>query len=162
MDTRLWPCRPLPTVEGVAWKWQLTSVDQLRSLRTELRRRLRSAPDDDEEVDEEILLAVDELASNGLRHGIGPVSARIVGTTRGWLIDISDRATGRCPEPDADRDPALGGMGLHIVARLSALRGWTVSGGSKHVWALLRRGRAPSSTAGRADPQPGALTPPPA
>jgi anti-sigma regulatory factor (Ser/Thr protein kinase) len=142
MDTRLWPRRPVPAAHGVVWKWQLTSVDQLRGLRTELRRRLRATPDDDEEVDEEILLAVDELASNGLRHGLGPVSARVIGTTRGWLVDISDRATGRGPEPATDRDPALGGMGLHIVARMSTLCGWTVAEGRKHVWALLRGNRA--------------------
>jgi hypothetical protein len=142
MDTRLWPRRPLPDAdgEGVVWKWQLSSVAQLRALRAELRRRLRSAHGDDDEVDEQILLAVDELASNGLRHGTAPVGARIVGTTRGWLIDITDRATGQAPEPATDRDPALGGMGLHIVARLSALHGWTVAAGRKHVWALLGSG----------------------
>jgi anti-sigma regulatory factor (Ser/Thr protein kinase) len=141
MDTRLWPRRPLPDAEceGVVWNWQLNSLAQLRAVRAELRRCLRSAARTGEEADEELLLAVEELATNGLRHGTAPVGARIVGTTRGWLIDISDWATGLAPEPDTDRDPALGGMGLHIVARLSALHGWTVAAGRKHVWAYLRR-----------------------
>jgi anti-sigma regulatory factor (Ser/Thr protein kinase) len=141
MDTRLWPRRPLPDAEGEVWNWQLNSLNQLRAVRAELRRRLRSAGGTDEETGEQLLLAVDELASNGLRHGAAPVSARIVETTRGWLIDISDRATGRAPQPTTDRDPALGGMGLQIVATLSALRGWTVAAGRKHVWAYLRTRR---------------------
>jgi hypothetical protein len=73
-----------------------------------------------------------------------------VETTRGWLIDISDRATGRAPQPTTDRDPALGGMGLQIVATLSALRGWTVAAGRKHVWAYLRT-RRPHPAAQPAD-----------
>jgi hypothetical protein len=142
MDTRLWPRRPLPDAEGEVWNWQLNSLAQLRAVRAELRRRLGSAGETDDEAGEEILLAVDELASNGLRHGTAPVRARIVETTRGWLIDISDRATGCAPEPATDRDPALGGMGLHIVATLTALRGWTVAADRKHVWAYLRSRRA--------------------
>ena len=41
------------------------------------------------------------------------------------------------PEPSVDRDPALGGMGLHLVARLSVAHGWYVDDGAKHVWACL-------------------------
>jgi hypothetical protein len=41
------------------------------------------------------------------------------------------------PAPAVDRDPAQGGMGLHLVARLAVAHGWYVDGGHKHVWACL-------------------------
>ena len=41
------------------------------------------------------------------------------------------------PTPAVDRDPAQGGMGLHLVARMSVAHGWYVDGGCKHVWACL-------------------------
>jgi hypothetical protein len=41
------------------------------------------------------------------------------------------------PTPAVDRDPANGGMGLHLVARLAVAHGWYVDGHCKHVWACL-------------------------
>jgi hypothetical protein len=42
------------------------------------------------------------------------------------------------PAPAVDRDPALGGLGLYLIARLCADYGWSVTAGSKHVWAYVR------------------------
>jgi hypothetical protein len=66
-----------------------------------------------------------------------PVVATVVAGSGGWLIDVSDRAPESLPAPAVDRDPALGGMGLHLVAKLSVAHGWYVDGGAKHVWACL-------------------------
>jgi hypothetical protein len=52
-----------------------------------------------------------------------PVVATVVAGSGGWLLDVSDRAPGRMPAPAVDRDPAQGGMGLHLVARLSVAHG---------------------------------------
>ena len=41
------------------------------------------------------------------------------------------------PAPAVDRDPAKGGMGLHLVAELAVAHGWYVDGMAKHVWACL-------------------------
>src|SRR3954451_15862251 len=49
------------------------------------------------------------------------------------------------PAPAVGRDPAKGGLGLHLVARLSVAHGWYVDGGAKHVWACLPR---PATSAG--------------
>jgi anti-sigma regulatory factor (Ser/Thr protein kinase) len=138
----LWPQSPMPPTWGTAWQWRIATLRQLSSLRTLLRALLRSAgcdatTDDGDPVSERILLAVDELASNALRHGADPVHARVVVTPAGWLIDISDGATDRGPHVAIGRDPALGGMGLHLVAELTAGRGWAVVAGRKHVWAFL-------------------------
>jgi anti-sigma regulatory factor (Ser/Thr protein kinase) len=139
----LWPQCPVPQARGTAWHWQITTLRQLSSLRTDLRARLCSAGCDDaagdgEPISERILLAVDELASNALRHGGDPVDARLVATADGWLIDVSDGASERAPHPAIGRDPALGGMGLHLVAELTTDRGWAVAAGRKHVWASVR------------------------
>lgn len=137
----LWPRSPVPRTSGTAWQWQITSLRQLSGVRAELRARLRSAARaagaNGDEVADRVLLAVEELASNGLRHGVDPVEARVVATADGWLIVISDGAIEQGPQPAVGRDPALGGMGLYLVAELSAARGWAVTGGRKHVWACL-------------------------
>ena len=60
--------------------------------------------------------------------------------TRQFLVDNSsrlDRAPETMPTPAVDRDPAQGGLGLHLVARLSVAHGWYVDDGAKHVWACL-------------------------
>ena len=50
---------------------------------------------------------------------------------------MSDRAPETMPSPAVGRDPAKGGLGLHLVARLSVAHGWYVDEGNKHVWACL-------------------------
>jgi hypothetical protein len=145
MSPSLWPCTPVPDSEGAVWQWQITSPAQLCALRLAVTRVLDAAAADravgaengDETIGERMLLAVDELAANGLRHGTVPVTARIVGDRQGWLVDVSDGDTRHGPEPAVGRDPALGGMGLHLVAALSTGRGWVVADGRKHVWACL-------------------------
>jgi anti-sigma regulatory factor (Ser/Thr protein kinase) len=98
-----------------------------------------AAADADVEV---LLLTYEELASNAVRHGRSPVVATVTTTDDGWLIDVVDGAAERAPSPAIDRDPALGGLGLHLVARLCAAHGWWVERNRKHVWARVRRTRA--------------------
>jgi anti-sigma regulatory factor (Ser/Thr protein kinase) len=109
---------------------------------TGMRRRLRAAlahgglpagADDGERL----LLAVEELTSNGLRHGRLPVDVTVTATGLGWLLQVSDTATARPPTPAIGRDAALGGMGLHLVARLSRAHGWNLDGDHKTVWAHI-------------------------
>ena len=145
MPTSLWPCIPVPVSEGTAWQWQVTSSAQLCVLRREVTRALHADTphradgdgDGDGTISERMLLAVDELAANGLRHATGTVTARIVRDQQAWLVDVSDGNTRRGPEPAVGRDPDLGGMGLYLVAALSTGHGWAVSDGRKHVWACL-------------------------
>ncbi|CAA9265542.1 MAG: hypothetical protein AVDCRST_MAG52-2849 [uncultured Blastococcus sp.] len=140
MGRLAWPRRPLPDGCGEVWRWDLRGVAQLASARAGLRGRLGMvgvpAPDEDT-AGERLVLAFDELASNALRHGESPVVATVVAGSGGWLLDVSDRAPGTMPAPAVDRDPAKGGMGLHLVARLSVAHGWYVDDGCKHVWACL-------------------------
>ncbi len=135
-----WPLRPLPDGRGEVWRWQLVALGELPAARAGLRSRLGDAGFPPDAVDcssEELVLAFDELASNALRHGETPVVATVIAGSGGWLLDVSDRAPDVMPAPVVDRDPAYGGMGLQLVARLSVAHGWYVDSGAKHVWACL-------------------------
>ncbi len=142
--TDVWAQRPSPDVRGQAattWTWEITRPAELTAARCALRDDLSGAAlpagADPDDVDR-LLLAFEELASNGLRHSRAPITVTVTGTAGGWLIDVSDTRPDRPPVPAVDRDPALGGLGLHLIARLSATHGWWVRSGRKHVWACLR------------------------
>ncbi|MGY1720249.1 ATP-binding protein [Blastococcus sp. SYSU DS0552] len=151
MGRLAWPVRPLPDGRGEVWRWRLRALAELPAARAALRSRLRDVghPPADDECSEQLVLAFDELASNALRHGEHPVVATVVAGSGGWLLDVSDRAPEAMPAPTADRDPARGGMGLQLVARLSVAHGWYVDEECKHVWACLpteSENRAPALT----------------
>ena len=145
-----WPLRPLPDGRGEVWRWNLDGIAELPSARAGLRSRLDDVgfpPDGENTAGERLVLAFDELASNALRHGESPVVATVVAGSGGWLLDVSDQAPETMPAPAVDHDPAQGGLGLHLVARLSVAHGWYVDGGAKHVWACLpteQRDRSPA------------------
>jgi anti-sigma regulatory factor (Ser/Thr protein kinase) len=134
----LWLRRlPPPVGDAIAaWHRRPGSVAELSLVRRQLREAMRSgalpARADDEE---DLLLAVEELASNGLRHGRPPVEVGITATAGSWLLRVSDAATDRPPEPAIGRDPGLGGMGLTLVGRLCRAHGWSLDGDRKVVWA---------------------------
>jgi two-component sensor histidine kinase len=140
-----WARRKLPDLAGQAtrvWSWELRSSRDLTQARMSFRSDLRSggahAPIHPDDVDV-LLLTFEELASNGLRHGRPPVWVTISAIAAGWLIDVSDADPTRSPTPAIDRDPADGGLGLHLVVDLSTTHGWAVSPGRKHVWACVPR-----------------------
>jgi anti-sigma regulatory factor (Ser/Thr protein kinase) len=138
-----WPSAPVPSVPGDVWHWQLEAMHVVSRVRSDLRARVAhpsvsSASTDD--ARDGLLLVFEELASNALRHGGGDVRALVVAGPGGWLLDLSDEAPDRPPVPAVDRDPALGGMGLHLVAQLSTTYGWEKRPGRKHVWARLPSG----------------------
>jgi len=140
MSRLAWPLRPLPDGRGEMWRWDLGSLAELPAVRAALRCRLDEVgfPRDPEDpVADRMILAFDELASNALRHGDRPVVATVIAGSGGWILDISDRARDTMPAPAVDRDPAQGGLGLYLVARLSVAHGWYVDDVCKHVWACL-------------------------
>lgn len=140
MGRHTWPLQPMPDGRGEVWRWDLTAIADLPTARAGLRCRLHEVGfprDPDDTAVDRLVLAFDELASNALRHGERPVVATVVAGSGGWLVDVSDRAPDSMPTPAIDRDPALGGLGLHLVARLSTSHGWYVDDGTKHVWACL-------------------------
>jgi anti-sigma regulatory factor (Ser/Thr protein kinase) len=143
MSTDSWAQDPVPEVRGpvrTAWQWELSRPAELTAARVRLRADLAAGalPEGAEEDDvDRLLLAFEELASNGVRHSGAPVRVTVTGTAAGWLVDVSDTRPDQPPVPAVDRDPSLGGLGLHLIARLSARHGWAVVGRRKHVWACL-------------------------
>jgi len=141
MTTTAWPQRPPEPVTDLAARWEGTpsTPADLSWVRRDLRAAVRHRPwpTSDEADLERLLLIVEELASNGLRHGRPPVRVVVTADAAGWLLEVSDAAADRPPAFARDRDPAAGGLGLPLVAGMSAAHGWTVHGERKHVWARI-------------------------
>jgi anti-sigma regulatory factor (Ser/Thr protein kinase) len=139
----VWPSASPPPAEP-ALAWDLHAVAELPRVRAELRRHAvtRTGADTDAAADlrDQLILALDEMASNALRHGGGQVRAAVRLTADAYLIEVSDQAASAPPAPAVDRDPSEGGLGLYLIAEMATAHGWYVSNGHKHVWALLPRG----------------------
>ena len=137
----LWPSSAPPPAED-GWHWEFTHVSELPGARAQLRAGLAAvspATEEAAELDEAVVLAFDEMASNALRHGGGRVRARVQRTAKAWLVEVCDGAPTRPPEPAVGRDPSLGGLGLYLIAEMSEAHGWFLEASSKAVWALLPR-----------------------
>ena len=140
MSMTAWVQRPPEPAVDLTAGWSATpgtaaDLTRLRhALPTLVRHRSGPAGADD---GERLLLVFEELVSNALRHGRPPVRVVVAALRTGWLLDVSDAAADRPPVPAHDRDPATGGLGLLLVAALSAAHGWTVDGDRKHIWARV-------------------------
>jgi anti-sigma regulatory factor (Ser/Thr protein kinase) len=136
-----WPSSPPPPAAD-GWQWDLSAVAELPGIRAQLRRGLAAESAGDpvaEELDEAVVLAFDEMASNALRHGGGGVRARVQRTPEAWLIEVHDSAPDTPPQPAVGRDPSQGGLGLYLIAEMADAHGWHLADGQKSVWALLPR-----------------------
>jgi anti-sigma regulatory factor (Ser/Thr protein kinase) len=136
----VWPSAS-PPQGAAALHWRLREVAELPRIRAELRRYATGpgAEPMDPDLLDQLILALDEMASNALRHGGGSVEATVRETRDAYLLEVSDSATGAPPAPAVGRDPSEGGLGLYLIAELSTNHGWYVSDGHKHVWAVLPR-----------------------
>jgi anti-sigma regulatory factor (Ser/Thr protein kinase) len=140
----LWPSAPPPAGYG-GLLWELTDVKELPRVRAEVRRHAQATARRPEatsaDLRDQLVLALDEMASNALRHGGGhPITASVRLTEDSYLIEVTDRAPSSPPAPAIDRDPSEGGLGLYLIAELATAHGWYVSADTKIVWALLPRG----------------------
>ncbi|GAA4301499.1 ATP-binding protein [Klenkia terrae] len=128
--------QPSVSTTGLLGVWTLATVAELPQVRAELRRQLAAGTADPDAAGELVMLA-DELASNGLRHGSPPVQMTVSTTATGWLVMVTDGAGTRAPAEAVGRDPALGGLGLHMVAAMGEDGGWFPDRGRKTVWATV-------------------------
>ncbi len=137
----LWQTARVPCGFDALWCEELDSVAELAGLRRRLRAETTGNPTvarpAAEHWAERLVLIADELTSNALRHGGGPVATALSRVGNQWLVSVSDHAPDTPPEPAHDRDPARGGLGLHLIADLSLRHGWCVDRGTKTVWAVI-------------------------
>ncbi|MGY1593277.1 ATP-binding protein [Geodermatophilus sp. SYSU D00708] len=141
MSVSVWAHHPLPVRDAhrtATCEGQPGSTADLAVLRRRVRAALHdgSLPTGTDDG-ERLLLVVEELVSNALRHGRPPVHVTVTAAALGWLVAVSDAAPSRPPTPALDRDPGRGGMGLSLVARICGARGWVVEDGRKVVWARV-------------------------
>lgn len=139
-----WYSSEPPSIPADGHRWQLSGHLQLSAMRRDARSLLthgadapRSAGDTNDEAAERVVLALDELASNALRHGGPPVSAELFDRGDTWLIVVTDSASAELPVPAVGRPGGLGGFGLYIVADFSVAHGIEVWPDHKRVWAEL-------------------------
>jgi len=132
---QLWPSARPPAAPD-RFAWDLDSVAELPLVRARVRAHLAGPRQGD--LRDRLVLALDEMASNALRHGGGRVRATVRPLAGAWLVEVRDGAPDSPPTPAVGRDPSEGGLGLYLIAELAADHGWYVTGGTKHVWAVLR------------------------
>ena len=137
----LWQSVGVPEQFTEVWRQELRSSPDLARLRARLRTELTGSSTvvdpEREQWSERMVLVVDELASNALRHGGAPVSATLSRSGDDWLIAVRDTAAGTPPRLAEGRDPARGGFGLYLVADLTHRRGWWTTPREKVVWAVV-------------------------
>jgi anti-sigma regulatory factor (Ser/Thr protein kinase) len=132
---QLWPsARPPAAPDHLAW--DLDSVTELPLVRAQVRAHLAGPRQGD--LRDRLVLALDEMASNALRHGGGRVRVTVRPLTGAWLVEVRDGAPDTPPTPAVGRDPSEGGLGLYLIAELATDHGWYVTGETKYVWAVLR------------------------
>ena len=132
----IWPSARPPAAPD-RFVWDLRTVAELPVVRAEVRAHLAGPQLSD--LRDRLVLALDEMASNALRHGGGHVRASVRPLADGWLIEVRDGAPGTPPTPAVGRDPSEGGLGLYLIAELATDHGWYVTAEAKHVWAVLAR-----------------------
>ena len=131
---QLWPSARPPRAPD-RFAWDLESVAELPVVRAEVRAHLNGPQQAD--LRDRLVLALDEMASNALRHGGGRVRATVRPLADAWLIEVRDGAPDTPPTPAVNRDPSEGGLGLYLIAELATDHGWYVTAETKHVWAVL-------------------------
>ena len=131
---RIWPSARPPAAPD-RFAWDIESVTELPLVRAEVRSHLAGPQLAD--LRDRLVLALDEMASNALRHGGGRVRAAVRPLAGAWLVEVRDGAPDAPPTPAVGRDPSEGGLGLYLIAELATDHGWYVTGEAKHVWAVL-------------------------
>ena len=112
---------------------------------------------------EDIVVAVSELATNALRHGMEglpqplplcPIQLVLIGHPRRLVVSVTDPG-GRAPEPVASEPGRFveGGRGLLVVGAVSDAWGWArLATGGKAVWAAFDVRVSPPSPREGAEP----------
>jgi two-component sensor histidine kinase len=135
------PDGPRPDRPGtvVLWQAEPDSPADLSLQRSRVRDLVLADGPGLEDVVDRLLLILEELGVNALRHGRPPVQARLSTTGAHWLVEVSDAAPQVVPVPAVHPMAADGGLGLRLAATLADAWGWEMGDSRKTVWALFDR-----------------------
>lgn len=118
--------------------WTLGSVDQLATVRRELREAVAEAGAPTREtladIPEKMILVASELATNALEHGRPPTIITLSSNGECYLLDVADHDPDSTPLLAGRRVPGAGGFGLMIARRVGQDVGWYTNGTTKHIW----------------------------
>ncbi len=104
---------------------------ELALVRRWVRMVLQNAP---AAVVTDVVIVLDELVSNALRHGLPPHQVRLLRHADRLRIEVDDS----CPEQAFPRTPSeAGGRGLALVASCAVVWGQQQHDAGKTVWAEL-------------------------
>jgi DNA-binding NarL/FixJ family response regulator len=93
----------------------------------------------DQDLLDDALLVVSELAANGVTHGRSALRVKVSLKPAALRIEVSDRGRGT-PEPQPPSQTEEHGRGLHMIGKLASAWGMESMGGAgKLVWAELPR-----------------------
>jgi anti-sigma regulatory factor (Ser/Thr protein kinase) len=91
-----------------------------------------------------LILVVDELVTNAVRHGLGGVELYVYTSDSVVRVEVCDQGGGEPQMRPVERmGPQMGGWGLHFVDRLVDVWGTIVRPGRTVVW--VQRAIAPAS-----------------
>lgn len=131
------PSQEARTLHGF---WRINHPTEIRTARRRVIDIVNARTGDTDKslaaVSQRLATVFMELASNGLRHGGGQVTAALHLGEAGWLLSVVDGTPERAPGPPSTK-PAAGGLGLVMVALLAATAGWDTAADSKRVWAVI-------------------------
>lgn len=122
--------------------WDVTGDKDLRRIRDGLAEFFREGETAGQPrqtaLAQTIGLVATELAGNALRHGSPPVTVRLLRSDDCFLLDVSDAAVDRPPDPPEPRPGmSVGGRGLLIVLSVAQEVCWYTTPQEKHVWATF-------------------------
>lgn len=135
--------RATPPAAVLRGTWTLRTPRDLVEARRAVRAEMNECAPEDEgagsstQVTADLLLVLDELGSNALRHAPAPVVLQLARRTGAWLIVATDAAPNVLPVPAIGRPREFGGMGLSLIAELSNRHGVHRDAHRKSVWALV-------------------------
>jgi serine/threonine-protein kinase RsbW len=127
---------PAPIVELAAWN--VTVDADLATIRADVMRVVATVTGDaDGERSALVIgLVATELAGNALRHGLPPITVRLLSDHACYVLDVSDHGVDDVPMAVADSQTfSVGGRGLMISAAVAEQVCWYSTPSTKHIWA---------------------------